>query len=64
MRVSPHFGNCYTEYDITSSNDSIRMRTSTDGGPTWGAALAPSGSHTGLRATENLAHPKATTSDR
>jgi hypothetical protein len=45
---SPHYGNCYTEYDITSSGDSIRMRTSTDGGATWGAALAPGGSHTGL----------------
>lgn len=45
---SPHFGNCYTEYDITSASDSIRMRTSTDGGATWGAALAPGGSHTGL----------------
>jgi hypothetical protein len=46
--TSPHYGNCYTEYDVTSSNDSIRMRTSTDGGATWGAALAPGGSHTGL----------------
>jgi hypothetical protein len=27
--MSPHFGNCYTEYDLTSSGDSIRMRTST-----------------------------------
>jgi hypothetical protein len=45
---SPHYGNCYTEYDITSSGDSIRMRTSSDGGATWGAALAPGGSHTGL----------------
>lgn len=45
---SPHFGNCYTEYDITSAGDSIRMRTSTNGGITWGAALAPGGSHTGL----------------
>jgi hypothetical protein len=45
---SPHFGNCYTEYDITSAGDSIRMRTSTDGGATWGPALAPGGSHTGL----------------
>jgi hypothetical protein len=46
--ASPHYGNCYTEYDITSSGDSIRMRTSTDGGATWGSALAPAGSHTGL----------------
>jgi hypothetical protein len=45
---SPHFGNCYTEYDITSSGDSIRMRTSTNGGASWGSALAPGGSHTGL----------------
>jgi hypothetical protein len=46
--TSPHYGNCYTEYDITSSGDSIRMKTSTNGGTTWGAALAPGGSHTGL----------------
>jgi Neuraminidase (sialidase) len=32
--ASPHYGNCYTEYDITSSGDSIRMRTSTNGGAT------------------------------
>ncbi len=46
--TSPHYGNCYTEYDITSSSDSIRMRTSADGGATWGTALAPGGTHTGL----------------
>lgn len=46
--TSPHFGNCYTEYDVTSGGDSIRMRTSTNGGASWGAALAPGGSHTGL----------------
>jgi hypothetical protein len=46
--TSPHYGNCYTEYDIAGSGDSIRMRTSTNGGATWGAALAPGGSHTGL----------------
>jgi hypothetical protein len=46
--TSPHFGNCYTEYDVTSANDSIRMRTSTNGGASWGAALAPGGGHTGL----------------
>jgi hypothetical protein len=44
---SPFFGNCYTEYDITSGN-SIRMKTSTNGGLTWGAALSPSGGATGL----------------
>jgi hypothetical protein len=46
--TSPFFGNCYTQYDITSSGDSIRMKTSTDGGLTWGPARAPSGTHTGL----------------
>jgi hypothetical protein len=46
--TSPHFGNCYTEYDITSAGDSLRMRTSTNGGASWGGALAPSGSPTGL----------------
>jgi len=46
--TSPHFGNCYTEYDITSAGDSIRMRTSTNCGASWGAALAPGGSPTGL----------------
>jgi hypothetical protein len=45
---SPFFGNCYTEYDITNSGDALRMRRSTDGGLTWGAALAPSGGATGL----------------
>jgi hypothetical protein len=44
---SPFFGNCYTEYDITSGNQ-IRMRTSTNGGLSWGAALSPSGGATGL----------------
>ena len=44
---SPFFGNCYTQYDIVSGNQ-IRMRTSTNGGVTWGAALAPSSGATGL----------------
>ncbi|HZM79463.1 MAG TPA: sialidase family protein [Candidatus Limnocylindrales bacterium] len=46
---SPFFGNCYTQYDIVSGNQ-IRMRTSTNGGVTWGAALAPNGGATGLGA--------------
>jgi hypothetical protein len=45
---SPFFGNCYTEYDISSSGDAIRMKTSTNGGLSWGAALAPSSGATGL----------------
>jgi hypothetical protein len=45
---SPFFGNCYTEYDISGAGDAIRMKTSTNGGLTWGAALAPSSGATGL----------------
>ncbi len=44
---SPFFGNCYTQYDITSGNQ-IRMKRSTNGGLTWGAALSPNGGATGL----------------
>jgi hypothetical protein len=36
---SPHFGNCYTEFDDASQNDLELMSTSTDGGLTWGAGL-------------------------
>jgi len=35
---SPHFGNCYTEFDDASQGDLEQMSTSTDGGVTWGAA--------------------------
>jgi hypothetical protein len=46
--TSAFFGHCYTEYDISGSGDALRMRTSTNGGLTWGAALAPGGGATGL----------------
>ena len=45
---SRFFGNCYTEYDITSARDAIRMSTSADGGLTWGPAQAPADNATGL----------------
>jgi hypothetical protein len=45
---SPHYGNCYAEYDLPGGGDSVQMRTSTDGGATWGAAKAPAGGATGL----------------
>jgi len=35
--TSPHYGNCYSEWDITSSGDQVVMSTSTDGGKTWSA---------------------------
>jgi hypothetical protein len=45
---SPFYGNCYTEYDVTNSGNAIRMRSSTNGGATWGAALSPGGGASGL----------------
>ena len=45
--ASAFFGNCYTEYDITSGNQ-LRMRRSTDGGLTWGSALSASDGAVGL----------------
>jgi hypothetical protein len=33
---SPHYGNCYTEFDNASSRDLELMSASTDGGQTWG----------------------------
>jgi len=38
---SPHYGNCYIEYDDNSAGNEIRMVTSTDGGLTWGAHESP-----------------------
>lgn len=34
--TSPHYGNCYTEWDEPGLGDLIFMSTSTDGGLTWG----------------------------
>jgi hypothetical protein len=36
--ASPHYGNCYAEWDSTA-NGLVNMSTSTDGGLTWGPAL-------------------------
>ena len=35
---SPHFGNCYAEWDSTQTG-MVNLSTSTDGGMTWGPAL-------------------------
>ena len=45
---SPFYGNCYTEYDITSSGNAIRLRTSGNGGLTWGPARASGDGASGL----------------
>jgi hypothetical protein len=46
--TSPHFGNCYTEYDNTASSNLMQMRTSTDGGLTWGPGRATGDNAHGL----------------
>jgi hypothetical protein len=33
---SPHYGNCYIEFDDNGAGNAVRMVTSTDGGLTWG----------------------------
>jgi hypothetical protein len=38
--TSPHFGNCYLEWDDPLESDEILMSTSSDGGLTWGPATA------------------------
>ncbi|MBF9072764.1 putative Ig domain-containing protein [Streptacidiphilus fuscans] len=45
---SPYYGHCYTEYDDAGAGDIEHMRTSTDGGQTWGAELGPSDNPSGL----------------
>ena len=46
--TSPHYGNCYIEWDDPSNSDQIEMNTSTDGGLTWSAAVATATSADGI----------------
>jgi hypothetical protein len=45
---SPHFGNCYTEWDDAGTGGDLLMSTSTDGGLTWSPPLTPAGNPGGL----------------
>ncbi len=45
---SPFRGRCYTEYDITNQGNAVRMRTSTNGGLTWGPGRATGDNRSGL----------------
>jgi hypothetical protein len=40
---SPHFGNCYAEWDDFGQGNPLHMSTSTDGGLHWTAASVPNG---------------------
>jgi hypothetical protein len=45
---SPFVGHCYTQFDVTSAGNAIRLSTSTDGGLNWGAAKGNSSGASGL----------------
>jgi hypothetical protein len=45
---SPHFGNCYTEFDNPGQTDLDYMSTSSDGGLTWSQPVSPQGNPHGL----------------
>jgi hypothetical protein len=46
--ASPHYGNCYVEWDDPLNGNEIFMNTSTDGGLTWGASVPTGGSVVGI----------------
>ncbi len=46
--TSPYFGHCYMEWDDPSNQNIIWMSTSSDGGLTWGPALATADLATGI----------------
>jgi hypothetical protein len=46
--ASPHYGNCYTEFDNFGQNDLEYMSTSSDGGQTWSNPVSPAGHALGL----------------
>jgi len=45
---SPHYGNCYVEWDDPLNSDEIFMSTSSDGGLTWTAATPTASSAPGI----------------
>ncbi len=45
---SPHYGNCYIEYDDNGQGNIMQMVTSTDGGLTWGPIRTPADFPSGL----------------
>ena len=46
--TSPHYGNCYMEWDDDDNNNLILMSTSADGGLTWSLPISPAGAPNGL----------------
>ena len=56
---SPHYGNCYTEWDDNGRGNVLLMSTSTDGGLTWSQPVEPQGTPSGLGG-QPLAQPNGT----
>ena len=46
--TSPHYGNCYVEWDDNGNGNLVYMSTSTDGGLTWGGPHTTANHATGL----------------
>ena len=46
--ASQFYGHCYVEWDIASSNDTVQMSTSNDGGSSWSAAQSTADNASGL----------------
>jgi hypothetical protein len=46
--TSPHYGNCYVEWDNPDVGDLLYMSTSTDGGVTWGTPMTTAASDYGI----------------
>ncbi|MEA2349061.1 MAG: hypothetical protein QOG86_2 [Thermoleophilaceae bacterium] len=46
--TSPHYGNCYVEWDDYGNGGTLLLSTSTDGGLTWGAPTPTAGNDAGL----------------
>ena len=45
---SPHYGNCYVEWDNPDVGDLLYMSTSTDGGQTWGPPMTTAAGDYGI----------------
>jgi hypothetical protein len=43
--TSPHYGNCYFEWDDNGNSNLIHMSTSSDGGQTWSSSAAVAGAN-------------------
>jgi hypothetical protein len=46
--TSPHYGNCYVEWDNPDVGDLLYMSTSTDGGATWGTPMTTANQDFGI----------------